>query len=134
MLVLSSNPFGVVLSGCWSFRGSQLPRALPHPIIFLLCCPLNDRRRAILNLFKIGRLSLLFSCLRLFHILILILLLFLMSGTIDFQACFNPTSTFLEVTFDCTLSISKYVLSFKIQVLPWSQGLTLCLYLFSEFL
>ena len=53
--------FGLGRNGCWPFRGSQVPRALPF--IFSLCCSLNDRRRAARSFFKIGRLfSLFFSC------------------------------------------------------------------------
>ena len=54
------------------------------PIIFLLCCPLNDRRRAAHSIFKIGRLfslSLLF-CPTLALLRLLILLLLLMSGNV----------------------------------------------------
>ena len=63
--------------GCGRSRGSQLPRALPF--IFLLCCPLNECRRAAHSFFKIGRLfsPFLFSCpsLALLHLLIFLLLL-----------------------------------------------------------
>ena len=53
------------------------------PFIFLLCCPLNDRRRAAHSIFKIGRLFSLFllSCLTLALLRLLILLL-LMSGNV----------------------------------------------------
>ena len=40
---------------------------------------------------------------------------------------FNPTPTFLEITFDRTLSFSKHVSSLEGQVFPTSQGLTLYL-------
>ena len=62
VVVRSPTPLGLGRNGCWLSRGSQLPRALPF--IFLLCCPLNDRRRATHSFLKIGRLfSLsLFSC------------------------------------------------------------------------
>ena len=54
------------------------------PFIFSLCCPLNDRRRAAHNIFKIGRLFSLFllSCLTLALLRLLILLLLLMSGNV----------------------------------------------------
>ena len=74
------DPFGLGRNGCWPSRGSQLPRALPF--IFLLCCPLNDRRRAAHSFFKSGRLFSLFSCLSLAHPRLLILLLRLMSGNV----------------------------------------------------
>ena len=40
---------------------------------------------------------------------------------------FNPTATFLGVTFDRTLSFSKHVSSLKAKVFPTSQGLALYL-------
>ena len=54
------------------------------PFIFLLWCPLNDRRRAAHSFFKIGRLFslFLFSCPTLALLHILILLLLLMSGNV----------------------------------------------------
>ena len=54
------------------------------PIIFSLCCTLNDRRRAAHSIFKIGRLfSLsLISCLTLALLRLLIFLLLLMSGNV----------------------------------------------------
>ena len=66
-------------SGCWPSRGSQLPYALPF--IFLLCSPLNDRRRAAHSFFKICRLFslFLFSCPSL---ALLRLVLLLMSGNV----------------------------------------------------
>ena len=53
------------------------------PLIFSLCCPLNDRRRAAHSIFKIGRLFSLFllSCLTLALLRLLILLL-MMSGNV----------------------------------------------------
>ena len=65
-----------------AFRGSQLPRA--HLFIFLLCCPLNDRRRATHSFFKIDRLFplFLFSFPSLALLRLLILLLLLMSGNV----------------------------------------------------
>ena len=82
MVVWSPTSFGLGRNGCWSSRGSQLPRALPF--IFSLCCPLNNRRRAAHSFLKIGRLFLLllFSCPSLALLRILILLLLLMSGNV----------------------------------------------------
>ena len=62
VVVQSPTPFGLGRNGCWPPRGSQVPQALPF--IFLLCCPLNDHRRAAHSIFKIGRLFSLFllSC------------------------------------------------------------------------
>ena len=81
MVVRSPAPFGLGRNGCWTSRRSQLPRALPF--IFLLCCPLNDRRRAAHSIFKIGRLfSLFLSCPTLALLRLLILLLLLMSGNV----------------------------------------------------
>ena len=82
VVVRSPAPFGLGRNGCWPFRGSHLPRALPF--IFSLCCPLNDRRRAAHSFFKIGRLfSLsLFSCPSLALLCLLIFLLLLMSGNV----------------------------------------------------
>ena len=78
----SPTPFGLGQNGCWSSRGSQLPRALPF--IFSLCCPLNNRRRAAQSIFKIGCLFslFLFSCPTLALLCLLILLLLLMSGNV----------------------------------------------------
>ena len=81
VVVRSPAPFGLGRNGCWPFRGSQLPRALPF--IFSLCCPLNDRRRAAHSIFKIGRLLSLFF----FHfswpsLALLRLLILLMSGNV----------------------------------------------------
>ena len=58
VVVRSPTPFGLGQNDCWPSRGSQLPWALPF--IFLLCCPLNDNRRAAHSFFKIGRLFSLF--------------------------------------------------------------------------
>ena len=80
VVVRSPTPFGLSRNGCWTFRGSQLPRALPF--IFSLCCSLNDRRRAAHSFFKIGRLFSLFSCPSLALLCLLILLLLLMSGSV----------------------------------------------------
>ena len=82
MVVWSPTPFELGRNGCWSSRGSQLPRALHF--IFSLCCLLNDRRRAAHNIFKIGCLFLLFlfSCPTLALLRLLILLLLLMSGNV----------------------------------------------------
>ena len=74
--------YGLGPNGCWPSRGSQIPRALP--LIFSLCCPLNDRSRAAHSFFKIGRLFslFLFSCPSLALVRLLILLLLLMSGNV----------------------------------------------------
>ena len=82
VVVRSPTPFGLGQNGCWTSRGSQLPRALPF--IFSLCCPLNDRRRAAHSFFKIGRLFSLFllSCPTLALLRVLILLLLLMSDNV----------------------------------------------------
>ena len=72
VVVRSPTPFGLGQNGCWPSQGSQLPRALPY--IFLLCCPLNNRRRAAHSIYKIGRLFSLFplSCPTLALLLLLI--------------------------------------------------------------
>ena len=82
VVVRSSTPFGLGRNGCWTFRGSQLPRALPF--IFSLCCPLNNRSRAAHSFFKIGLLfsPFLFSCSSLALLCLPILLLLLMSGNV----------------------------------------------------
>ena len=82
MVVWSPTPFGLGRNGCWPFRGSQLPRAVPF--IFSLCCSLNDRRRAAHSIYKIGRLFSTFplSCPTLALLCLLILLLLLMSGNV----------------------------------------------------
>ena len=82
VVVRSPTPFGLGRNGCWPFRGSQLPWALPF--IFSLCSPLNDRSRAAHSFFKIGRLFslFLFSCPSLAFLRLLILVLLLMSGNV----------------------------------------------------
>ena len=80
VVVRCLTPFGLSRNGCWPSRGSQLPWTLPF--IFLLCCPLNDRRRATHSFFKIGHLFSLFSGLSLARPRLLILLLLLMSGNV----------------------------------------------------
>ena len=80
VVVRSPTPFGFGRNGCWTSRGSQLPRALPF--IFSLCCPINDLRRAAYCFLKIGRLFSLFSCPSLVRLRLLILLLLLMSGNV----------------------------------------------------
>ena len=79
LLVRSPTPFGLGQNDCWPSQGSQLPQALPF--IFLLYCPLNNRRRAAHSIYKIGRLFslFLFSCPTL---ALLCLLLLLMSGNV----------------------------------------------------
>ena len=82
VVVRSPTLLGLGRNGCWLSRRSQLPRALPF--IFLLCCPLNDRRKAVHSFFKIGHLfsPFLFSCSSLALLYLLILLLFLISGNV----------------------------------------------------
>ena len=63
VVVRPPTSFGLSQNGCRTFRGSQLPPALPF--ILSLCCPLNDCRRAAHSFLKIGRLFsylLPFSC------------------------------------------------------------------------
>ena len=74
------TPFRLGRIGCWTSQESQLPRALPF--IFLLCCSLNDRRRAAHSFFKIVRLFSFFSCPSLARLHLLILLILLMSGNV----------------------------------------------------
>ena len=75
------GPIWVGRNGCWPSRGSQLPRALSF--IFLLCCSMNDCRRAAHSFFKIGCLFslFLFSHPSLALLRLLILLPLLMSGS-----------------------------------------------------
>ena len=75
VVVRSPTSFGLGQNGCWPSQGSQLPQALPF--IFLLCCPLNDRKRAAHSIYKIGRLFsiFLFSCPTLALLRLLILLI-----------------------------------------------------------
>ena len=82
MVVRSPTPFELGQNGCWSSRGSQLPRVLPF--IFSLCCPLNDRKRAAHSFFKIGRLfsPFLFSGPSLALLRLFILLLLLISDNV----------------------------------------------------
>ena len=82
VVVRFPTPFGLGRNGCWPSRGSQLPRALPF--IFLLCCPLNDRRRRAHSFLKIGCLFslFLFSCPSIALLRLLILFLPLMSGSV----------------------------------------------------
>ena len=82
VVVRSPTPFGLGRNGCCPFRGSQLPWVLPF--IFLLCSPMNDRKREAHSFFKIGRLFsvFLFSCPALALLRLLILLLLLMSDNI----------------------------------------------------
>ena len=76
MVVWFPTSFGLGHNGCWLSQGSQLPQALRF--IFLLCCPLNDCRRAH-SFFKISRLFFLslfcssLTCLRLFILLLLLM-------------------------------------------------------------
>ena len=70
----------VGLSEGLSYPGNPLSQTIFSP-----CCPLNDRRRVARSLFKIGRLSSLFSCLSLARLLIL--LLFLISDNVHPNPC-----------------------------------------------
>ena len=89
-MVRSPTPFGLNRNGCLTFRGSQLPWALPF--IFSLCCPLNNRSRAAHSFLKISPLfSLsLFSCPSLALFCLFLLLFLLMSGNVYP----NPSSIF----------------------------------------
>ena len=79
----SPTPFGLGRNGCWLSRGSSYPGHSPHRNHFLSCCPLNEHRKSARSLFKIGRLSSLFSYFSLSCLRLLILLLFLlMSGNV----------------------------------------------------
>ena len=82
MVVQSLALFGLGRNGCWPSQGSQLPWALLF--LLLLCCPLNDRRRAAHSIYRIGRLFslFLFSCPSLALLRLLILLLLLMSDNV----------------------------------------------------
>ena len=80
VVVRSPTPIGLGRNGCWTSRGSQVPQALLF--IFLLCCLLNDHRRAAHSFLKIGRLFSFFSCLSLARLCLLIFLLLLMSGNV----------------------------------------------------
>ena len=75
VVVRSPTPFGLGRNSCWPSRGSQLPQVLPFT--FLLCCPLNDRRRAAHIIYKTGCLFslFLFSCPTLALLRLLILLM-----------------------------------------------------------
>ena len=72
----------------WVEMAVGLPEGPSYPghssLIFSLCCPLNNRRKAAHSFFKIGRLFSLFllSCPSLAHLRLLILLLLLMSGNV----------------------------------------------------
>ena len=73
-MVRSMTPFGSGGNGCWPFRGSQLPRALPHTNQCFAVRPPERPRRAARSFFKISRQSLLLSNLFLARLLILLLL------------------------------------------------------------
>ena len=76
----SSRP--VWVGSKWLLAFPRVPVTPGTPLtqtIFLLCSPLNDRRRVARSLFKIG-LSSLYSCLSLARLLIALLLL--MSGNV----------------------------------------------------
>ena len=79
--VQSPTPFGLgwLKMAVGILEGPSYPGHSLTQTIFSPCYPLNDRRRVVRNLFKIG-LSSLFSCSSLAHWLILLLLL--MSGNV----------------------------------------------------
>ena len=109
MVVRSPVPFGLGRNGCWPSRGSQLPQALSF--IFLLCCPLNDCRRAAHSFLKIGRLfsHFPFSCPSLALLRLLILLLLLMSGNVrPNPGPISPCSVCAEKSVQCC-ACSKWV-------------------------
>ena len=76
------DPVWVALK--WLLAFPRVPVTPGTPSIFLLCCTLNDRRRAAHSFFKIGHLFslFLFSCPSLSRLRLLILLLLLMSGNV----------------------------------------------------
>ena len=82
---VGAAPEPVWIGSKWLLAFPRVPVTPGTPLHFLLCCPLNDRRRAAHSIYKIGRLFLpfLFSCptLALLRLLILLLLL-LMSGKV----------------------------------------------------
>ena len=81
VVVRSPAPFRLSQNGCWPSQRSQLTQALPS--IFLLCCPLNDCRKAAHSFFKIGLLFSLFLFLFFCPSLALLcLLLLLMSSNV----------------------------------------------------
>ena len=79
-MVWSLTPYGLGRNGCWTYRGSKLPRALP--LVFRYATPQNDCRRPPHSFLKIGRLFSLFSCPSLPRLRLLILLLLLMSSNV----------------------------------------------------
>ena len=98
VVVRIPTPLGVGRNGCCPSRGSQLPQALPFN--FLLCCPLNNRRKAAHSFFEIGRLFslFLFSCPSLAVPRLLILLLLFMSGNVHPNpGPIFPCSVYLEL-------------------------------------
>ena len=71
----------------WVKMAVGIPEGPSHPghsgeTLFLLCCPLNHRRRATHSFSKIGRRSSPFSCLFYARLRLLIFLLLLMSGNV----------------------------------------------------
>ena len=68
----------------WLLDFPRVPVTPRAPLLFSLCCPLNNRRRAAHSFLKVGRLfSLsLFSCPSLSLLRLLILHLLLMSGNV----------------------------------------------------
>ena len=77
-------PDPVWVGSKWLLAFPRVPVTPGTPLYFLLCCPLNDRRRAAHSFFKIGRLFSLFplSCPTLALLRLLILLLLLMSDNV----------------------------------------------------
>ena len=77
-------PEPVWVGSKWLLAFLRVPLTLGTPLHFLLCCPLNDRRRAAHSFFKIDHmLSLvLFSCPSLALLRLLFLLLLLKSGNV----------------------------------------------------
>ena len=77
-------PGPVWVGSKWLLDFPRVPVIPGTPLYFLLCCPLNDRRRAAHSFFKIGCLFslFLFFCPSLALLRLLILLLLLMSSNV----------------------------------------------------
>ena len=95
-------PDPVWVGSKWLLAFPRLPVTLGTPFCFLLCCPLNDRRRAAHSFFKIGCLFslFLFSCPSLTLHCPLILLLLLMSGNV------HPNPGPISPCFVCTGNVT----------------------------
>ena len=76
-------PGSVWVGSKWLLAFPKVPVTPGTPLHFLLCCPLNDRKRAAHSILKIDRLFSLFSCPSLARLPLLILLLLLMSGNVN---------------------------------------------------